>query len=310
MSFDPAGLTVYVDGEYVSGGEARLPIWDHGVLYGDGIFEGMRLFSGSLFRPYDHLERLANSAKGLGLELPLAGDELLDVICEVIVRSGLEDAHVRPIVTRGFGAPGLDPARCQRSSLVVAAYPFPPLLGSDPISVIISSIQRKAPRSVGAHVKSLNYVDAVLAKRQANAAGAGDAVMLDHLGAVAECTAANIFAVVAGTLVTPTVRSALPGVTRRTILEVAGELGIPNEVRDLWPGELYTADAMFATGSGAGIVSIDRVDGNRLETAGNAVLEAVTDGYWAKTRDPRFTVPARGFREARGSRKDSERVGA
>src|SRR5215475_10438026 len=241
MTFDPTGLTVYVDGEYVSGDEARLPIWDHAVLYGDGIFEGMRLFSGSLFRPYDHLARLSDSARALGLEVPLEGDALLDVICEVIVRSGLEDAHVRPIVTRGFGAPGLDPARCERSSLIVAAYPFPPLLGSDPIGVIVSSVQRKAPRSVGGHVKSLNYVDAVMAKRQANAAGAGDAVMLDHLGAVAECTAANVFAVVAGTLVTPTVRSALPGVTRRTILEVAGELGIQHEVRELWPGELYTA---------------------------------------------------------------------
>src|SRR3954452_5008582 len=116
MTFDPGGLTVYIDGEYVDGSEARLPIWDHGVLYGDGIFEGMRLFSGSLFRPYDHLERLAGWAKGPGLELPLSADELLHVICEVITRSGLQDAHVRPIVTRGFGAPGLDPARCERAT--------------------------------------------------------------------------------------------------------------------------------------------------------------------------------------------------
>jgi branched-chain amino acid aminotransferase len=293
VTFDPSGLTVYLDGEYVDGSEARLPIWDHGVLYGDGIFEGMRLFGGSLFRPYDHLARLAASARALGLELPLEGDALLDVICEVIVRSGLEDAHVRPIVTRGFGAPGLDPARCERASLTVAAYPFPPLLGSDPIGVIVSSVQRKAPRSVGAHVKSLNYIDAVLAKRQANAAGAGDAVMLDHLGAVAECTAANVFAVIDGTLVTPTVRSALPGITRRTILELAEELAIPFEVRDVWPTELYAADAMFATGSGAGIVLVDRVDGNRLGTAGDPVVATLRDAYWARTRDPRYLVPVR-----------------
>ncbi len=294
MTFDPSGLTVYVDGEYVPGGEARLPIWDHGVLYGDGIFEGMRLFSGSLFRPYDHLARLADSARALGLELPLEGEALLDVICQVILRSELEDAHVRPIVTRGFGAPGLDPARCERTSLVVAAYPFPPLLGSEPISVMISSVVRKAPRSVGAQVKSLNYIDAVLAKRQANAAGAGDAVMLDHLGAVAECTAANLFAVIGGTLVTPTLRSALPGITRRTILEVAAEKGIAHEVRDLWPMELYTADAMFLTGSGAGIVLVDRVDGNAIPTAGDEVVAAVSDGYWACTRDPRHLVPVEG----------------
>jgi branched-chain amino acid aminotransferase len=293
MSFDPSALTVYLDGEYVDGGEARIPIWDHGFLYGDGIFEGMRLFSGSLFRPHDHLARLARSAKAMGLELPLAGDDLLDVICEVITRSGLEDAHVRPIVTRGFGAPGVDPSRCERATLIVAAYPFPPLLGSDPISVIVSSIVRKAPRSVGSHVKSLNYLDAVFAKRQANAAGAGDAIMLDHLGAVAECTAANVFAVIDGTLVTPTTRSALPGITRRTILELAEEQGIPSEVRDLWPMELYTADAMFATGSGAGIVAIDRVDDNRLDTAGNEIAAALADGYRARTRDARYLVPVR-----------------
>jgi branched-chain amino acid aminotransferase len=152
-------------------------------------------------------------------------------------------------------------------------------------------VQRKAPRSVGAHVKSLNYVDAVLAKRQANAAGAGDAVMLDHLGAVAECTAANVFAVIDGTLVTPTVRSALPGITRRTILELATELAIPFEVRDLWPMELYSADAMFATGSGAGIVLVDRVDGNRLATADDPVAATLRDAYWARTRDPRYLVP-------------------
>ena len=290
MSFDPSGLQVYVDGEWVDGAQASVPIWDHAFLYGDGIFEGMRLFDGSLFRPYDHLERLANSARGLGLELPLAGDALLDVIRETITRSNLRDAHVRPIVTRGVGMPGVDPSRCERSTLVVAAYPFPPLLGTDPIRVLISSVQRKAPRSVGAHVKSLNYIDAVLAKRQANAAGMQDAVMLDHLGAVAELSAANLFAVVGETLVTPTTRSALPGITRRTLLELAAEFGFAVEERDVWPAELYTADALFATGSGAGIVPIAEVDGNRVATAGNAIYERLRDGYRARTRDPRYLV--------------------
>jgi len=292
-SFDPAGLTVYVDGEYVDGAEARVSIWDHGLLYGDGIFEGLRLFDGSLFRPRDHLARLERSARSIGLELPLGEDELLDVICEVIVRSGLTDAHVRPIVTRGFGAPGVDPARCERSSLYVAAYPFPPLLGSDPIRVLISSVVRKAPRSLGAHVKSLNYLDAVMAKRQATAAGMQEAIMLDVLGAVAECTGANLFLVVDGVLVTPTTRAALPGITRRTVIELAAELGVAVEERDVWPMELYVADALFATGSGAGIVPIAEVDGVRLGTAGNPLAAALSDGYRARTRDPRYLVPVR-----------------
>ena len=288
--FDPAGLTVYVDGEYVDGAEASVPIWDHGVLYGDGIFEGMRLFDGALFRPRDHLARLERSARSIGLELPLGEEELLDVICEVIVRSDLSDAHVRPIVTRGVGAPGVDPARCERSALFVAAYPFPPLLGSDPIRVLISSVVRKAPRSVGAHVKSLNYLDAVLAKRQATAAGMQEAIMLDHLGAVAECSAANVFAVFDGVLVTPTTRSALPGITRRTILELAEEQGIPTEERDIWPMELSVADALFATGSGAGIVPIAEVDGVPVRTVGNPVAAALARGLPGP--HPRPALPA------------------
>ena len=294
--FDPAGLSVYVDGEYVDGAEARIPIWDHGLLYGDGIFEGMRLFDGSLFRPRDHLARLARSAQAIGLELPLAGDELLAVIAEVVRRSGLRDAHVRPIVTRGVGMPGVDPARCERPSLIVAAYPFPPLLGSDPIRVLVSSIARKAPRSVGAHVKSLNYLDGVLAKRQANAAGMQEAVMLDVFGAVAECTAANIFLVVDGALVTPTTRAALPGITRRTVIEIAAERGIAVEERDVWPMELYTAEALFLTGSGAGIVPIAEVDGVRLQTAGNPVAATIAEAYRERTRDPRFLVPIESIR--------------
>jgi branched-chain amino acid aminotransferase len=293
--FDPAGLSVYVDGEYVDGSEARVPIWDHGLLYGDGIFEGMRLFDGALFRPRDHLARLRSSAQAIGLELPLDEDGLLAVIGQVVRRSGLRDAHVRPIVTRGVGMPGVDPARCERPSMIVAAYPFPPLLGSEPIRVLVSSIVRKAPRSVGAHVKSLNYLDAVLAKRQATAAGMQEAVMLDVLGAVAECSAANIFLVVDGGLVTPTTRSALPGITRRTVIELALERGLAVAERDVWPMELYTAEALFATGSGAGIVPIAEVDGVRLAPAGNPVVATVVEGYRERTRDPRYLVPVEGL---------------
>ena len=293
MSFDISGLVVYADGAYVEAQDARVSIFDHGLLYGDGVFEGMRVFDGALFRPRDHLERFARSARAIGLELPLAGEELLEVVCEVVSRSRLRDAHVRPILTRGFGTPGLDPSRCEHPSLFVAAYPFPPLLGADPISVLVSSIARKAPRSLGSHVKSLNYLDAIVAKRQALAAGMQEAVMLDVLGAVAECTAANLFLVLDGVLVTPTTRAALPGITRRTVLELAREQGIPSEERDVWPMELYGADALFATGSGAGIVPIGAVDGNELATVGNPVFEALREGYRARTRDPRYLVPVR-----------------
>lgn len=292
-SFDPAGLTVYVDGDYVDGADARISIFDHGVLYGDGVFEGMRVFGGSLFRPHDHLARLRRSADTIGLEIPLSGAGLLEVIREVVVRSGLEDAHVRPIVTRGFGWPGIDPWRCDRPTLVVTAYPFPPMLGTDPLRLLIGSVQRKAPRSVGSHVKSLNYLDAIIAKQQAKAGGLDDAVMLDHLGAVAECTSTNLFIVARGVLVTPTTRAALPGITRRTIIELAPELGIPVVERDIWPMELYAAEAVFLTGSGAGVVPVAEVDGRPIGTAEHPHVAALADGYRARTRDERFLVPVK-----------------
>ncbi len=295
MSFDLTGLVVYADGEYVDARDASVSIFDHGLLYGDGVFEGMRLFDGSLFRPHDHLARLARSAAAIGLEPPLSAPELLEVICEVVTRSGLHDAHIRPILTRGFGMPGLDPSRCERPSLFVAAYPFPPLLGSDPIRVLVSSIARKAPRSLGAHIKSLNYLDAILAKRQASAAGMQEAIMLDVFGAVAECTAANLFAVIDGVLVTPTTRAALPGITRATVLALAREAGIPVEERELWPMELYGAEGMFATGSGAGIVPIAQVDGVAIATTSCAIVADLTAAYRAATRNPHYLVPVAGL---------------
>jgi branched-chain amino acid aminotransferase len=283
MSFDPAGLQVYCDGEWVDGPAASVSLWDHGFLYGDGVFEGLRVFDGALFRPRDHIARFERSARGMGMTVPLGADELLEVIRETVRRSGLRDAHVRPILTRGAGMPGVDPRGAERERLYVAAYPFPPLLGKEPLRLLVSSVVRKAPRSVGAHVKSLNYLDSVFAKQQATAAGMNDAVMLDHLGAVAECTGANLFVVIDGKLVTPTTRSALPGITRRTVLEL-----FDVEERDLWPMELYVADSAFVTGSGAGIVEVAEVDGRRLP--GSPLVAEVLEAYRAATRDPRHRV--------------------
>src|ERR687889_739591 len=227
MTFDPSGLTAYVNGEYVDAGKASVSIFDHGFLYGDGVFEGMRVFDGGLFRA-----------------------DLLEIIGEVVRRSELQDAHVRPIVARGFGGPGIDPRNCPEQTVIVSAYPFPPFLGSDPIKLFTSAVVRKAPRSLGAHVKSLNYLDAIVAKQQAGELGLHDAVMLDALGAVAECTGANLFVIQGETLVTPTTRAALPGITRRTVLEMAAELGIETVQRDVWPAELHCADGAFVCGSG------------------------------------------------------------
>src|SRR3954453_7745000 len=284
MSFDTSGLVAYVNGEYVPLAEASVSIFDHGFLYGDGVFEGMRVFEGGLFRAPDHMARLARSARSPGLALPADPGSIVDIIGKVVRRSDLRDAHVRPIITRGFGGPGIDPRLCPVPSLIVSAYPFPPFLGADPIKLFTSAIVRKAPRSLGAHVKSLNYLDAIVAKQQAGALGMHDAVMLDHLGAVAECTGANLFIVVGETLVTPTTRAALPGITRRTVLEIAAEEGIATSERDVWPSELHCCDGAFVCGSGAGIVPIGSFDGRPVVDPAHPIITRIQDAYTARTR--------------------------
>src|SRR3954470_8352705 len=281
MTFDPSGLTAYVNGEFVDATKASVSIFDHGFLYGDGVFEGMRVFDGGLFRAELHMARIARSARTIGLTAP---DDLLKIIGEVVRRSELQDAHVRPIVARGFGGPGIDPRNCPEQSLLVSAYPVPPFLGADPIKLFTSAVVRKAPRSLGAHVKSLNYLDAIVAKQQAGELGMHDAVMLDHLGAVAECTGANLFIIVGDALVTPTTRAALPGITRRTVLEIAAEEGIAAEERDIWPGELHCCDGAFVCGSGAGIVPIGSFDGRPVSDPHHPLIERVQDGYQERTR--------------------------
>src|SRR3954454_3402308 len=283
MGFDPSGLTAYVNGEYVPGGAATVSIFDHGFMYGDGVFEGMRLFDGGLFRPRDHLARLARSARTIGLEAP-AADDLLAIVKEVVRRSDLHDAHIRPIVTRGQGGPGIDPRSCEATSLIVSAYPFPPFLGAEPIRLMTSAIARKAPRSLGAHVKSLNYLDGIMAKQQAIACGMDDALMLDVSGAVAESTGANVFMISDGALLTRTTRAALPGITLRTVLEIARDEGIPVTETELFPMDFYSADGAFVCGSGAGIVPVGSLDGRSLAEPRHALVERLHALYRERTR--------------------------
>jgi len=293
MGFDVSGLTAYVNGEYVSAGAASVSIFDHGFMYGDGVFEGMRVFDGGLFRPHDHMARIVRSARAIGLAPPDTG-ELLGIVCEVVRHSELRDAHVRPIVTRGFGGPGIDPRSCEATSLIVSAYPFPPFLGAEPIRLMTSAIARKAPRSLGAHVKSLNYLDGIMAKQQAIACGMDDALMLDLSGAVAESTGANVFMIRDGELLTPTTRAALPGITRRTVLEIAGEEGIPVTEAELFPMDFYSADGAFVCGSGAGIVPVGSLDGRSLAEPRHALVERLQALYRERTRraDHRLEVYA------------------
>ena len=261
---DLSQLEVFVNGSFFRGDEAKISVWDHGLLYGDGIFEGIRAYQGGVFKLDEHLERLFESAQAINMKLPYSINELGHVVLETLKRNQLKDAHVRVLVTRGIGKPGVSPASCTRPGLVVMAYPFPPLLGEKPARLITSSVQRKAPRSVDARVKSLNYLDNVLAKLQAICAGMDDAIMLDSNGCIAETTGANVFAVIRGSLHTPNLTAALPGITRYTVIQLAKEQGIQVEERQMTLGDLYVADEVFLTGTATEIAVAGEIDGRKI----------------------------------------------
>jgi branched-chain amino acid aminotransferase len=254
------------------------------------VFDGLRLRAGRLFRTTDHLQRLRQSAHGLGIEVAQDDAELLHGIASVADVNGLADAHVRLIVTRGTGTPGLDPRRAERPSTWILAYPFPPMLGTEPLRMITSSVARKSPRSIPPTAKTLNYLDGVLAKLQANVAGADDALMLDERGLVAEATAANVCCVTGGRLRTPICTSALPGSTRRTVLELAGRLRIDAAEAALTTGDLYGADEAFITGTASGIVPIGSLDGRRLRAAPGTLTTTLTRAYAETWTDPRYST--------------------
>lgn len=261
---DLSQLEVFVNGSFCRAEDAKISVWDHGLLYGDGIFEGIRAYQGGVFKLNAHLERLFESAKAIGMTLPYGLKELSEVVLETLKRNQLQDAHVRVLVTRGIGKPGVSPVSCVQPGLVIMAYPFPPLLGEKPARLITSSVQRKAPHSVDARVKSLNYLDNVLAKLQAICAGMDDAIMLDSTGCIAETTGANVFAVIRGSIHTPTLTAALPGITRYTVIQLAKEEGYSVTERPMTLGDLYVADEVFLTGTATEIAVVGEIDGRKI----------------------------------------------
>lgn len=257
-------LYVFVDGRFLRGAEAKLTVWNRGLWYGDGVFEAMRAYSGRVFKLDEHLKRLYASAKATAISVPVTHDELALVIHETIRLNALEDAHIRVIVLRGMDRPGLNPRRAVHASMCVMAYPFPLTYGTEPIRLIISSFRRKSPTVVDAKIKNINYLESILAQLQAQVATVQDAVMLDHEGFVAETAAANIFIVRDRVLSTPETVASLEGVTRGLVIEIARGHGYTVLERRITPQELYVADEVFLTGTGAEVVAVAEIDGRRI----------------------------------------------
>ena len=257
-------MIIYLNGEFVEEAEARISVLDHGFLYGDGVFEGIRMYSGCIFKLKEHIDRLYDSARVIMLDVPMSKDEMISAIVETVKRNGLSDGYIRVVVSRGVGDLGLDPRKCPRPSVVIIADNiklYPQELYTKGLSIITVPTRRNIPEALNPQVKSLNYLNNIMAKIEAVHRGYEEALMLNHEGYVAECTGDNIFMVKANLLITPpTSVGVLKGITARTVMEIAGRLGMVVKEERFTRYDLYTADEVFLTGTAAEIIPVIKID--------------------------------------------------
>jgi branched-chain amino acid aminotransferase len=257
-------LKIFIDGNFFDQSEAKISVFDHGLLYGDGVFEGIRFYNDRVFRLAEHIDRLWDSAKAIGLDLPLSKPELTAATLETIRQNDLHDGYIRLIVTRGIGSLGLSPDSCRRASIIIIAATialYPEELYQRGLTMITCSTRRTSPAALNARVKSLNYLNNIMAKMEAQEAGAGEGVMLNEQGYVAECTGDNIFLVKHGRISTPHANSGiLEGVTRAVVLELAERFKIPAKEHNLTRYDIYIADECFLTGTAAEVIPAVQLD--------------------------------------------------
>lgn len=261
-------MQIYLDGEWCTRDTAKVSVFDHGLLYGDGVFEGIRAYNRRIFRLDAHLERLYASARALALEIPMSVAQMAEVVRETVRRNGRDDTYIRLVITRGAGELGIDPASCPKPSIIVIAADvrvYEKSLYERGIKVITSAVRQVSHESVDPRIKSLNYLKNILAKLDARSAGAEEAIMLNNDGFIAECTADNLFVVKNGGLLTPSPQDgALEGITRGAVLELAAEAGIPATEARLTRFDLYNADECFVTGTGAELMRVREIDGRPI----------------------------------------------
>ncbi len=261
-------MKIYLDGKFVDSADAKVSVFDHGLLYGDGVFEGIRVYGGNVFRLEEHLERLEYSARALMLKLPLTRAEIRDATCETCRINGLKDGYIRLVVTRGVGDLGLAPWLCPKPSIFIIASTislYPKEHYENGLSIVTVPTRRVNPAAMPPTVKSLNYLNNILGKIEARQFGALEAIMLNDQGYVAECTADNIFIVHKGQILTPAAsQGALKGVTRSTIFDIARDLGVSIRETDLTRYDIWIADECFLTGTGAEVVPTVKLDGREI----------------------------------------------
>jgi branched-chain amino acid aminotransferase len=282
-------MRVYIDGKFYGERDAKISVFDHGLLYGDGIFEGIRAYHGRVFRLKEHIDRLFCSAKAILLKIPMSRAEITRAVVESCRRNKLRDGYIRLVVTRGVGTLGLNPKRCKNPSVIVIADKiqlYPQELYKRGMEIVTVPTVRNLHSALNPAIKSLNYLNNILAKIEANNAGCEEAVMLNAEGFVSECTGDNIFIVKEGKLMTPPLSAgALYGITRQVVIELAEQSGIKVSEPNMTRYDLFNADECFLTGTGAEIVPIVKIDG-RVIGAGRpgALTRKLVSEYHALTK--------------------------
>lgn len=286
-------LLVYIDGKFYPKSEAKVSVYDHGLLYGDGIFEGIRAYEGTVFKLDEHLDRLYRSAHAMLLEISLTKDEMKKAVLGTLKTNNLRNAYIRLVVTRGVGDLGLDPRKCFKPTVIIITTRLIQLHNNDKkkdgITAMVSWVKRDPVDATTHEIKSLNYLNSILAKIEANIAGVDEAICLDKRGFVSEGVAENIFMVRNGEIRTPpTTTGALPGITRDVVIELAKKLRYPMIERNITPNELFNADEVFFTGTAAEIIPVREINKRGIGTGKpGPITQRLMEEFFKLTRDPK-----------------------
>jgi branched-chain amino acid aminotransferase len=273
----------WINGSIKPAEQAHISVFDHGFLYGDGIFEGIRFYAGKPFLLHAHLQRLFDSAQAIALHMPLSEAQLTQAITDVIAATGLQEGYIRLIITRGAGCLGINPKHCKKPNVVMIADTLNMIDEAKRHAgarLITASTRKLMPDSFDARIKSLNYLNQIMAKIEANHAGADEAIMLNHLGYIAEGTADNVFIEKQGKLITPPATDGgLAGITRAAIIKLARQQDIAVYEQSITPYDIYTADACFLTGTGAELIPVASLDGRKLASCPSTMFLSLTQAF-------------------------------
>ena len=277
-------MKIFINGKYYDKDDAKVSVFDHGLLYGDGIFEGIRLYSGNVFKLDKNIDRLFRSAHAIMLDLPYTKEQMIEAVCETCRQNGLTDGYIRLVVTRGSGALGISPRTCSDPQVIIIADQiqlYPPELYEQGLKIITVPTRRNSPAALPPMVKGLNYLNNILAKIEAQNLGYQECLLLNNEGYVAECSGDNIFIVFEGKIYTPpTSNGSLPGITRQTVVEVAERLGYELVEKPMTRYDVWVADECFLTGTAAKLIPVVEVDSRKIgDGRPGKVTHALLDGF-------------------------------